>query len=62
MKNEFNIGVSGCARCGGNHEDLVAKPFTKPVYDNEHLLSATHFAMCPTTEEPILVLSVQKAR
>jgi hypothetical protein len=62
MKNQFNIGISGCARCDGNHENLVAKSFTKPVFDDERRVVATHFAMCPTTEEPILVLSVQKAK
>jgi hypothetical protein len=62
MKNDFNIGVSGCARCGGNHENIAAKPFTKPVKDDNGDITATHFATCPTLSEPILVLSIQKAK
>jgi hypothetical protein len=62
MKNEFNIGVSKCARCGGDHENIVAKAFTKPVRDDNGDATATHFAICPTLNEPILVLSIQKAK
>jgi len=62
MKKEFNIGVSRCARCDSNHDQLEAKSFTKPIRDDNGELLATHFAMCPSTSEPILVLSIQKAK
>jgi hypothetical protein len=62
MKNEFKFGVSGCARCAGTHEELVAKPFTNPIKDDNGAILSTHFSVCPSTNEPILVLSIQKAK
>jgi hypothetical protein len=43
------MSVSGCARCGGDHRDLEMRALSNPPED------ATHFAVCPTTTEPILV-------
>jgi hypothetical protein len=47
------VKVHGCARCGGEHE-IEFSPFLKSpiVADGETL---THFAMCPTLNEPILM-------
>ena len=58
---EFTQTIIGCARCHGDgHEDLVFTKFTHPVerYDVEFdtfEIVATHWAMCPTVNEPIMM-------
>jgi len=52
------VTVNGCARCGGTHEALAFRPFRRPPFAIESTIS--HFAACPSTEEPIL-LSVKEA-
>jgi hypothetical protein len=45
--------VTECPRCEGDHPALTFRPYTIPC-------DATHWAMCPTTSEPVqmdLVLS-----
>lgn len=46
--------VGNCARCGGDHENLPLTRFRRPV-TIEHGPTLTHWAMCPTYCEPILV-------
>lgn len=41
--------VVGCARCGGDHPRRLLLKFTRPPKD------ATHYTVCPITEEPLLV-------
>jgi hypothetical protein len=41
--------VRGCARCGGDHPKLEFKKFKNPCIER------THWALCPTTGEPILM-------
>jgi hypothetical protein len=41
--------LENCARCGGRHEGLSFEPLDRPHGD------LTHFAMCPTTKQPILM-------
>lgn len=41
--------VKGCARCGGDHPRRLLLKFTRPPKD------ATHYTVCPITEEPLLV-------
>jgi len=45
---ECEINVSHCARCGGNHDKLKFKKF-----DTTSVGEATHWAMCPASNEPI---------
>lgn len=46
----------GCARCHGEgHENLVFEELTYPVDLPSTGLLATHWSMCPTTIEPILM-------
>ena len=51
----------GCARCGGHHEGLTAKPFEMPMdwmsTEKNDRYRFTHWTMCPVTNEPILVTS-----
>lgn len=47
-KNTLKIDVQRCARCGQNHTLLVFKPM------NDHD-TYSHFAMCPTTDQPVLL-------
>lgn len=45
----LEIDIESCRRCNGHHVSLLAKPFERftPM--------ATHWVLCPTTREPILV-------
>lgn len=42
--------IACCARCEGEHEKVLARPFLRPP-DRTY----THWATCPATQEPILV-------
>ena len=43
--------VKNCARCGGDHVNVLFNSFgRKPA-------KYTHFGICPTTMEPILMIS-----
>ena len=46
-----------CSRCGQEHTDLEAIPFTRqPYLDAKHRkYHFTHFVICPVTDEPILI-------
>ena len=50
--------VRGCARCGGEHPELPFKKFERPVFIDD--MEITLWAMCPVTEEPILMAIVFK--
>ncbi len=47
--------VNCCARCGGNHADLVFRKMAKASDE------WTHWTMCPTANEPIMLLVEQKS-
>lgn len=53
----FVGSIVGCARCDGEgHTDLEWKPFTFPIeYENDEGFVATHWCLCPTNGEPILM-------
>jgi hypothetical protein len=54
MDDSIIIDLNGCARCRGEHPKLEFKPLTYPITtlsDN----SITHWALCPTNGEPILL-------
>lgn len=40
-----------CPRCGGEHWTLIVYPLTNPG-----ALRYTHWAVCPKTKEPVLIL------
>jgi hypothetical protein len=42
--------ITSCSRCGGEHENVEMTQFSGEK--NPHY---THFSMCPTTNQPILV-------
>lgn len=51
-----------CARCGTTH-DIEVRPFSnvpKNILNNEPI--CTHFAICPVTNEPILIVVYDKWR
>jgi hypothetical protein len=50
---EFKTTVKCCARCQQDHIDLEFKPI-------ENLDIATHFAICPTNGQPILLKTHKK--
>jgi hypothetical protein len=48
--------VHGCARCGGEHRELVADPLTRAFAPREAAgVAWTHWFPCPTNGEPVLV-------
>ena len=50
----FKKTITGCARCDGEgHADLEWYEFTRPV--KVEGWKYTHWAMCPTVNEPILM-------
>lgn len=53
------MNVRNCARCNGNHDDLVFRPLLQPILDDEGKAVWTHWALCPTTGEPILMVEVE---
>ncbi len=50
----MNVDVRKCARCGGNHDEVLFKEFTIPQDDIEY----THYGFCPANYEPILLAVV----
>lgn len=48
-------GLTNCARCGGDHLDLSYRTFARPVPEYDGLGDWTHWALCPTNGEPILI-------
>lgn len=66
----LTINVRSCARCGGDHPALqflklqqpmvlenafVLEPGTQPDLDAEARIVWTHWATCPTNQEPIML-------
>lgn len=47
--------LTGCARCGGEHENIEFKPLTMPCEPDQDGTQITHWAPCPTNGEPILM-------
>jgi hypothetical protein len=42
--------ITNCARCGGDHPDLVFTKLARPILDEY-----THWAACPKTGEPVIM-------
>lgn len=50
MSNKVRITtIKGCARCGQTHQNIEIREFS--YWAGEY----THFAICPSTNEPILI-------
>jgi hypothetical protein len=49
----MNTTIRNCARCGGTHEDIEMKTITRPVLICNIMFN--YFAMCPNTNEPIVI-------
>lgn len=58
---EHTIDLHGCARCFGGHPNITFKRFTYPVEADELGIVYTHWALCPTNSEPILMRFVEDA-
>lgn len=57
MPNITLTRLVGCARCHGEgHDDITFKPLKHPV-SQDGKVRYTHWAPCPTTGEPILMLT-----
>lgn len=51
--------IKNCARCQQNHDRLEFEKFTNPIEDSDGTLW-THWALCPTNGEPVLLKVVEK--
>lgn len=55
----FTQSIVGCARCwGAGHDDLRFRKFAHPIeleIEGEMVIIASHWSMCPTTGEPIML-------
>lgn len=51
----MKVKISNCARCGETHVGLEFSKLTRPMVDAKH----THWAMCPTVNEPIMLRIVE---
>ena len=62
MSELRTITFDDCARCGETHTELEVRAFTRPPEEmrgfGERL--TTHFAICPTSDEPILWNSLRR--
>lgn len=55
MSAQIIKSIVGCARCGGEgHKNLKFKKLKNPVQATQ-TFQLTHWAMCPETNEPILM-------
>lgn len=50
----MRVTVTACARCEGDHRRLEFRAFVRPI-EEDHGEPWTHWAMCPTTAEPLLL-------
>lgn len=58
MSERFRSAVTGCSRCGGEHEAMEFVAFTRqPVFDADGDVW-THWSMCPERNEPVLCRTV----
>lgn len=49
--------IRNCSRCGGDHDEVEAKKMERPHAPSEaHPLVWTHWAACPTSGDPILIM------
>lgn len=51
--------LTGCARCGEEHHELVFRPLVRAVERDGDVI-ATHWAACPTSGDPILMITLPK--
>lgn len=57
MAEHVTVELRGCPRCAGDHEQLELLPLDRPadVGGVLRLRPLTHWALCPTSGQPVLV-------
>lgn len=58
----LSVPVLNCARCGENHENIVFLRFARPILKEDGEIDVTHWGMCPTNQEPILLWQIKAKR
>lgn len=58
MSKKVVTDIVNCGRCGGRHNNLKLKAFTRPITDDRigDELLYSHFGTCPRMGQPILAL------
>lgn len=54
--NKVVLRLISCVRCNKTHTNLVFSAFTYPPNVGKTTPVYTHFCLCPTNNEPILLL------
>lgn len=64
MKTVEITGLRNCARCGEDHDQLLFKEFQRPTFlrDEDGDGPYTHWCSCPTTGEPILMITTLESK
>ena len=57
--NGPRVDLEGCSRCGGSHKALKSIEFDRPVKIGR--LAWTHWVLCPTAIDPVLVRWTREA-
>lgn len=54
MNNHLMVDIHDCARCGGDHDQLVFIGFTAPITDSDGTIW-NYWSLCPLLGEPVLL-------
>lgn len=60
MFEKFSIDVHSCARCEEDHSNIEFSPLTHPIESEASNIRWTHWTMCPSLNEPILLYIIQE--
>jgi hypothetical protein len=52
--NSFRTTITGCARCGQEHKNILVAKFGRPAGQYQW------WAICPNTGEPIMIEIIRK--
>ena len=55
-ERKFFPVLHGCARCGEDHANVTFQVLERPVLDVLGKELYSHFALCPTTGAPIMLM------
>lgn len=58
MTKPYVVDIVGCARCGKDHPIEFREFSHSPISIGDVLI--THWGMCPSLDEPILLLTVDR--
>ena len=51
----MKVDINQCARCGLDHSQIEFRELHKPIKEQDSEIIWTHYGICPTYGEPILL-------